>query len=138
MASTFPIPLTTLPVGSRVFGPATIPDADTAVTLTVDRTVTGGLNSLTTASHLAVLAEMSTDGGVTWHATDTGSPGTATAWTAEGGPLTRIDKVTGLPVTVTASAGTWPLFPGTSRRLRATITVSGPSSIAVAGSIATQ
>ena len=127
MSSTFNIPLTTLTAGPHTFGPATIPDADTSVTVSVDRTVTGGLNSLTAASTLGMTAEMSTDGGVTWHAVDTGQPGTQTSWSAVGGG-------TGW----SASSGTWPLFPGTSRRLRATVTVSGPSSIAVAGSIATQ
>lgn len=131
------IPLTTLPVGSRQFGPHTAADSETSITLAVDRTVAGGLNALTTASQLAILVEMSTDGGTTWHATDTDQQGTETAWTAAGGTLTRIDKTTGLPVTVAVSSGTWPLFPGTSRRLRATITVSGPSSIAVAGSLVT-
>jgi hypothetical protein len=126
MASTFTIPLVTLPVGSQTFGPTTIPDPDTSVTLTIDRTVANGLNTRTGASVLMMVAEMSTDGGATWHAVDTGQPGTQTAWGTAGGG-------TGL-----VSAGTWPLFPGTSRRLRATVTVSGPASIAVAGSIATQ
>lgn len=137
MATTTNIPLTTLPAGSRQFGPHTAADAEASITLTIDRTVAGGLNALTAASQIAVLVEMSADGGVTWHATDTDQPGTATSWATTGGALTRIDKVTGLPVTVTASSGTWPLFPGTSRRLRATVTVSGPSSVAVAGSFVT-
>lgn len=135
MASTFPIPLTTLPVGSRQFGPATIPDADTSVTFSIDRTVAGGLNSLTTASALTLKAEMSTDSGATWHAVDSAA-GTDTSWGTNGGDISGIDRhgnPTGL-----VSSGTWSLAPGTSRRLRATITVSGPSSIAVAGSIATQ
>lgn len=137
MASTFPIPLTTLPVGSRTFGPATVPDADSRVALTVDRTVTGGLNSLDSSSVLTMLAEMSTDGGSTWHAVDIGVAGTQTAWTAVGGTTVYTDPHNGQQVTITASSGSWPLFPGTSRRIRATVTVTGPSSIAVAGSIAT-
>jgi hypothetical protein len=134
MASSFPIPQTSLQPGSRTFGPATIPDADSQVTLAVDRTVAGGLNSLTAASTLSMTAEMSSDGGVTWHAVDTGAAGTQTAWSAEGGTFTN--SHTGLPITV--SSGTWPLFPGAGRRLRATVTVAGPSAITVAGSIATQ
>lgn len=134
MAATLTIPLVTLPAGSRTFGPVTVPDADTAVTLTVDRTPAGGLNALGAASVLGMEAQMSTDGGATWHATDTGQPGTQTAWTAAGGTFTapRGGAVYG------TSAGTWTLFPGTGRRVRATVTVSGPSSIAVAGSLVTQ
>lgn len=135
MASTFPIPLTTLAVGSRTFGPATIPDADTSVTFAIDRTVSGGLNSLTTASALVLQAEMSTDGGATWHAVDSAA-GQDTSWSTTGGDISGIDRH-GNPTGLTSS-GTWPLAAGTSRRLRATVTVSGPSSIAVAGSIATQ
>lgn len=131
MATTFPIPLTTLPAGARTFGPASIADTDSSVTFSIDRTVAGGLNSLTDASVLALQAEMSTDGGVTWHAVDN-TAGTDTHWSTTGGVFTNRNG------TVTTSSGTWPLAPGTSRRLRATVTVSGPSSIAVAGSIATQ
>lgn len=131
MATTFPIPLTTLTVGAHTFGPATIADTDTSVTFSIDRTVAGGLNSLTAASTLALQGEMSTDGGVTWHAVDSAA-GTDTHWSTTGGVFT------GRNGTVTTSSGTWPLAAGTSRRLRATVTVSGPSSIAVAGSIATQ
>src|SRR5262249_37292240 len=126
MPVTLTIPLTTLTVGAHTFGPATAPDTDTSVTLSIDRTVTGGLNSLTTASGLAMLAEMSTDGGTTWHAVDTDQAGTQTEWDTTGGGTSAV------------SSGRWPLFPGTSRRVRATVTISGPSSTAVAGSIATQ
>lgn len=132
MASTFPIPLTTLPVGSRTFGPATVPDTDTAVTLTIDRTVASGLNALTSASTLTMLAEMSSDGGVTWHAVDITAPGTQTFWGTTGGLIPT--KTGNAP----ASSATWPLAAGTGRRVRATVTVGGPSSIAVTGSIATQ
>lgn len=132
MPATLTIPLTTLPVGQRTFGPVTVPDTDTSVTLTVDRTVAGGLNALTSSSTLAMAAEMSNDGGATWHAVDTTAPGTRTEWGTAGGLIpTRTGNAP-------ASSGTWPLAPGTGRRVRATVTVAGPSSIAVAGSIATQ
>ena len=137
MASTFQIPQITLPVGSGTFGPATVPDADSRITVSIDRTVSGGLNSLTAASVLAMLAEMSTDGGSTWHAVDTLAAGTETAWETGGGDLSGTNPRTGQPVGL-VSSGTWSLAPGTGRRVRATVTVSGPSSIAVAGSIATQ
>lgn len=124
MATTFNIPLVTLPVGSRQFGPATPADSEVSITLTVDRTVSGGLNSLTSGSVLGADVQESLDGGVTWQ--DLG------AWTAPGGTITNRHGVV-----YAASSGTWNLIPGTSRQLRATVTVSGPSSIAVAGTIVT-
>lgn len=136
MASSFPIPLTSLPPGPRTFGPAPVADADTRVTLTVDRTPAGGLNAITAASVLDMEAQMSSDGGATWHAVDTGQPGTRTSWTTTGGLATWTDKQ-GTVHTATASSGTWPLFPGSGRQVRATVTVTGPDPIAVSGSIAT-
>lgn len=131
--ATLTIPLVTLPVGSQTFGPVTLPAGDSTVTLTVDRTPAGGLNALTGASVLGMDAQMSTDGGATWHAVDTDQPGSQTAWTAAGGTFTPPRG--GSPYAT--SAGTWPLFPGSGRRVRATVTVSGPSPIAVAGSLVT-
>ena len=119
MATTFTIPLVTLPVGSHQFGPANAANTETQISLTVDRTVTAGLNSLTTASILGVDVQQSDDGGTTWF--DLGG------WQTVGGPAFRGSGI---------SAGTWTLQPGTSRQLRATVTVSG-TSIAVAGTIVT-
>ena len=136
MASTTTIPLTTLPIGSQVFGPHVAQASESSVSLTIDRTVAGGLNSLTLDSVLAVLVELSNDGGTTWHATDTDQMGTQTAWTAVGSPVTYTDKQ-GVQHVYTVSSATWYLFPGNPRRIRATITVSGPSPIAIAGSITT-
>lgn len=124
MATTFTIPLTTLPVGSQTFGPENAKNSEAQIVLTIDRTVAGGLNSLTTSSVLGADVQQSNDGGATW--IDLG------AWQAPGGTIT----IKGTQVN--ASTGTWNLRPGTSRELRAMITVSGPSSIAVAGTIVTQ
>lgn len=123
MATTFTIPLITLPVGSRTFGPSNAANSETSITLTVDRTVTGGLNSLTTASILGADVQQSNDGGTTWF--DLGG------WTAGGGVFT----IRGAQVN--SSVGIWDLQPGTSRQLRATVTVTG-TSIAIAGTIVTQ
>ena len=132
--ATLNIPLITLPPGTRTFGPVTLPSGDTSVTLTIDRTPPGGLNGLSGASQIAVEAQMSTDGGTTWHAVDTDQPGSQTMWAAAGGTFTTPRGGT----IYTTSSGTWPLFPGTGRRVQATVTVSGPSSIAVAGTLVTQ
>lgn len=123
MASTLTIPQVTLPVGARTFGPGNVPDADVSITLTIDRTVAGGLNSLTSASTLAVTVDQSNDGGTTW-ANLSGA-----AWT--GGIQT--DKH---GVTRTAEVMLTELNPGTSRKVRATVTVGG-TSIVVDGSVAT-
>lgn len=123
MATTFNIPQVTLPVGQRTFGPSTAADAEASITLTIDRTVAGGLNSLTTASILGADVQQSNDGGTTW--IDLGG------WTAEGGTIVNAHGVTS-----TISAGTWQLRPGTGRQLRATVTVTA-TSIAVAGTIVT-
>jgi hypothetical protein len=133
MAATTNFGPLTLPTGARTFGPHLAANSDTAIRLTVDRTLTGGLNALTASSTIEVNVELSDDGGATWHATDTDQAGTKTAWTTAGGIFTdRFGQV------ATVSGGAWFLFPGTSRQLRATITVAGPSPIAVAGSIVTQ
>lgn len=124
MSTTTTIPLVTLPAGSRTFGPANAADTETSITLTIDRTVAGGLNSLTTASLLSVDVQQSDDGGTTW--LDLGN------WGTDGG-----SDIDGHGNVFTVSSGTWDLRPGTSRKVRGTVTVSGPSSIAVAGSIVT-
>ena len=121
--SSLNIPLVTLPVGVRTFGPGSIPDADVSITLAIDRTVASGLNSLTSASTLAVTVDQSNDGGTTWQNLSGAS------WT--GGPQT--DKHLNPR---TQEVLLTELNPGTSRKVRATVTVGG-TSIAVSGSLAT-
>lgn len=121
MATTFTIPLVTLPVGVRDFGPANAADTEVSILLTVDRTVAGGLGSLTAASTVAVDVFQSNDGGATWQLRVGG--------TFPGGP----------PVTGSWATGTLgvQLGPGTSRKLKATVTVAGPSPVAIAGTLVT-
>lgn len=126
--ATTSIPLVTLPVGSRTFGPHSATNTESSVTLSIDRGVTNGLNSLTLASQIAVDVQQSNDGGATW--IDLGT------WTAPGSAITWTDRQ-GVQHVYTVSSGTWPLLAGTSRKLQATVTVSGPSPIAVSGSIST-
>lgn len=61
------IPTTTLPIGTREFGPAAIPNGATFVDISVDRTVVGGLNSLTNTTQLVLSVFESLDGGNTWN-----------------------------------------------------------------------
>lgn len=125
MATTFTIPLTTLPVGSRDLGPSHPADSETAIVLTIDRTVTGGLNSLTSDSAIAMDVMQSNDGGNTWVLAvgSTFVGGLIPAGKGGGNVLQAVAKVD--------------LTPGTSRQLKASVTVSGPSSIAVAGTLTT-
>ena len=122
--TTLTIPLTTLPTGTRVIGPANVADADTRAILVLDRTVAGGLNALTAATTLGMLVEQSNDGGSTWflvvNALITGG---IVGAPKGGGNATE--------------ATVWLNFePGTGRRTRATLTtVNGP--LVVQGSLTT-
>jgi hypothetical protein len=119
MAGTTTIPLVTLQNGSRTFGPAAIADADTRTSLTIDRTVTGGLNSLTAATTIEILIEQSNDGGQTWFE-DVDA-------TLFGGPWPSKPGTPSVSVT---------FDPGTSRQVRATLTVAG-GPVVVQGSLTT-
>ena len=122
MATTIPIPLTTLPVGSTTFGPVTV-SALTAITLTVDRTVAGGLNSLTSASVLTISFDDSHDNGVTW--TNRGITHSIGGTILHNG-VARTSDTSGVSFDDAGAV-----------QVRAVVTVSGPSSIAVAGSLTT-
>lgn len=61
MATTITIPTTTLPSGQATFGPRAM-NKEVGCLLTLDRTVAGGLNSLTADSVLEVQVNTSTDG----------------------------------------------------------------------------
>lgn len=58
---TLTIPLLTLQIGSRTFGPAAI-GANNSAVLSIDRTVVNGLNSLASASTLDLVIQTSSDG----------------------------------------------------------------------------
>lgn len=128
MASTFTIPLTTLPVGTLNFpatGGASVPDADSEITLTIDRTVAGGLNAQPATTVISIAVSLSRDGGTTWQPL-------AAAGGIPGGLITG---KTG--ATLTSSSVAVDLPPGTSRQIRASVTVSG-AAVAVAGTLVTQ
>lgn len=57
----------TLLNGQQTFNFANTAQAYSWATVTIDRTVNGGLNSLTTADHLDISIDASPDGGTTWH-----------------------------------------------------------------------
>ena len=122
MPITLTIPLTTVAVGTRTFGPANLADTDTLVVLTIDRTVTGGFNSQPASTTARISIEQSNDGGSTWNE--------LAATTFIGGVFTMHG---GLPVN-SNDVGVF-LLPGTGRRGRAVVTITG-AAVAVAGSLA--
>lgn len=123
MPDVLTIPLTTLAPGSYRFPVAAghaIADADTAIDLEIDRTVTAGLNSLTGSVSVAVAAYQSNDGGTTWRELG--------AAAFPGGPIgdgATPDTTSGFRTSV---------FPGTSRLVYGTVQVTG-GSVAVAGTL---
>lgn len=131
MTSTFTIPATTLPLGGTNLGPASVPDADSTVTLILDRTASKGnvqgFNSQPGTTQMMVQLSQSNDGGTTWQPLAAMGP-------VIGGTFT-MDK-TGTTVTITSEKLFTEFNPGTGRRARATVTVSG-ASVAVAGTLTT-
>jgi hypothetical protein len=127
--ATLTIPTTTVQVGVRDFGPATIPDTDSSIVLTIDRTVANGLNA-TPAAHLEIDAMVSVDGGAHWTL--------VAGCGVEGGQLPQAPPPKGPGGFYTSNVLTVGLdqFPGTGRRIKATLTVSG-SAVAVAGTLTT-
>ena len=119
---TLTIPLVTLPVGARVFGPANIADTDTGVTLTLDRTVANGLTA-TPAAHIDATIEQSGDGGATWFLICVAGIDGGVQVNPHGQTQTANHLIT-----------TW--APGISRQARTTITVSGVA-VAIAGTLVT-
>lgn len=122
MGTTLPIALTTLTVGTHDFGPTTVADTVTNVLLTVDRTVVGGFNSQPSTTQANIGAQISFDGGATWHPAVSGTIG--------GGVF-----VTPQSTTMTFSSVGSSIVPGVGRQMKATIIVSG-ASVAVAGTLA--
>ena len=126
--TTYPITLTTLQVGSlwlpqpQGSGEA-IPDSASGVIITLDRTVPGGLNSLTGADTLTLTAFQSQDNGATWLQLEQA--------VIPGGVYD--DKFTHQPITVAGFGADF--IPGTSRLVALQVAVAG-ASIAVQGSLA--
>lgn len=122
---TFTIPSTTLPVGQTTVGPLTGLSAGFSCAITVDRTGSGShpwLDTLTSSSVLDVLIQSSPDG-VTWDNEVESSTIGGTLISAKNG----------------TTETTWELEvdglnPGATE-VRAVVTVTGPSSIEVSGSL---
>jgi hypothetical protein len=130
VAGTVSIPLATLAVGRHDYpsggGGVAVADADTEILLAIDRTVANGFNSQPATTTADYLVEQSNDGGATWFA--------AVGGTAVGGivldpPPPRGDGLPSGQSTVQVA-----LYPGTGRKVRASVTVAGVA-VAVAGTL---
>jgi len=134
MAGTVTIPLTTLTVGRHDFPPGgggvNVADVDTLIVLAVNRPVSnGGVQGFdgqpdTTAAEIT--AEQSNDGGMSWFL--------AVSGTVTGGHLLNPPPPKGDGLTVQQSIVEVPVYPGTGRKVRASVTVSG-AQVAVSGSL---
>lgn len=130
MAGTFPLPQQSYDPahGPYLFGPQSVAPNDSLIVLTIDRTVAGGLNSLTSATSAEIKAEQSSDGGTTWFL--------AVAADVPGGQYFRTGPHGDGSLITTSSVTVNVYGSGPGRQLRATITVSGPSPVVLAGSLA--
>jgi hypothetical protein len=127
--TTLPIPLVTLTVGSRDFGPVPVDDTVVRATLTVDRTVVNGgvqgLNGQPDTTTIQIGIYESDDNGASWQ------------FRAAAGLIGGLypSNQAGDPYLV--SNVSVDLNPVTGRRVKATVEVAG-ASVAVAGSLVIQ
>jgi len=121
--TTINIPNRRLQVGTTEFGPTSIPDGAVFATIDIDRTVSGGLNSLTGATQLVLNVFESLDGGTTWI--------NAASTTCIGGIFTMHGGVT-----VTDNNVGVMIYPDATNA-KASIDVSG-TSVTIAGSLTVQ
>jgi hypothetical protein len=122
--TTLTVAPTTLTVGTHVFT-GSISDTEDNVEVTLNRTDAGGLNSLTSDSTVFIMIGQSDDGGVTFEDSAGGGP-----W-----PGGIVPDKHGDP-DLTDFIGTT-LGPGTGRIARLTVTIDGPVSVVVSGTIVT-
>jgi hypothetical protein len=117
-----PIPQSTLPVGTTFAGPFDIPPGTTGFSVTIDRTVPGGLNELDGTTTFDMTIQSSPDG-VTWNDEGEG--------TTSGGIFT--DHHGQVNANVIGVGGMNP----DATVVGALITVGGPVSVVIAGSVTT-
>lgn len=120
MATNITIPTMTLPVGDQTFGPANM-NKEKTCTVTLDRTVAGGMNSLDASTVLEVQVNSSVDG-VTFR--------NEAGFTSPGGILT------GVHGQIDANTLTIQGMGGQGTQVEIVTTVTGPSPVVVSGTIA--
>ena len=134
MAAQINIPLTRLSPGLTQFpsggGGVAVADTDTLIVLSIDRTVsqgqTQGFNGQPDTTQAEITAEQSNDGGASWFLAVSGTIG--------GGQFFNAPPPRGDGSLITTSTVRVPVYPGTSRQVRASVTVTG-TTVAVAGSL---
>ena len=119
MATDITIPTITLPVGQSTFGPHAMSQEHTC-SLTLDRTVAGGLNSLTSATGLDVEVNSSI-GGVTFR--------NEAGFTTVGGIISGVHGQINANTLIIEGMG------GRGAQVEIVTTVTGPSTVVVDGSI---
>jgi len=120
MPGSVTIPLVTLPVGTRNFGPAALADFDSEAELAIDRTPANGFNAQPATTTMKIAVEQSNDGGGSWF---------------EKASEMIVGGVYSGKGTDTNTSTVWvDLAPGTGRQVRATLTVAG-APVAVRGSL---
>lgn len=119
MATTVTIPTTTLPVGVSTVGPHVM-NKERTFTLTLDRTVAGGLNSLTSSTTLEVMVNSSTDG---------------VNFVNEGGFTTIGGIISNRNGQIDANLLTINGMGGQGVQVEVVATVGGPSSVVIDGSL---
>ena len=115
---TFPISQT-VPVGLTTFGPLTIGN-NTSAGITIDRTIPNGLNTLTSASTVAVMIQHSPDGTV-WNDL-CGATWVGGIYTSRVGQLNTDSIATGN-------------VPTSATRARVLVTVGGLSAVTLTGTV---
>jgi len=120
VAGTLNIPLTTLNPGTRDFGPVAVSDADSTATITINRAVVGGLNSVSSSVSISIEVNESDDGGASWF--------NLASSLHIGSPAFDNPKQPGVGSVKVNFA------PGTGRQVKATVIVLG-GSVAVSGNL---
>lgn len=136
MPQTVNIPLSRLAVGEHQYPPGgggvPVADSDSLITLSIDRTVsqgqTQGFDGQPATTTAEITAWQSNDGGGSWFL--------AVAGTVLGGHIVTTDRNGNVLGTAQFSKVEVPVYPGTGRQVRASVTVAG-ATVAVAGSLTT-
>lgn len=134
MPQTISIPTSRLAPGEHQYPPggggSPVADTDTLIVLSIDRTVsqgqTQGFNGQPATTTAEITAWQSSDGGASWFL--------AVGGTIIGGQFFNAPPPRGDGSLITASSVRVPVYPGTGRQVRATVTVAG-ATVAVAGSL---
>lgn len=125
--ATVNIPLVTFPVGTRVFGPVSIPSGIAQATITLSRSAGAHpLDGAPADTEVQIDIQISYDGGASWallaSVSDFGAP--------------RLFK-DGTPVTSLSVGASLPPQQAVARQVQAAVTVTGSTQVSVDGTLVT-